>query len=155
MSGPLIDQVIQRIKEASKSYYRLVLIVGLAGSGKTNVIKEVSTLASVPLINLNLELSRQMLNLTERKRILQLPRVVSEIADKARGKLVLFDNIELLFDVNLKHDPLRLLQGLSRNKTVVSTWNGLITDGHLTYAISGHPEYRRYAVRDFLTVSME
>jgi len=96
-----------------------------------------------------------MLNLTERKRILQLPRLVSEIADKARGKLVLFDNIELLFDVNLKHDPLRLLQGLSRNKTVVSTWNGLITDGHLTYAISGHPEYRRYAVRDFLTVSME
>ncbi|HOM97519.1 MAG TPA: BREX-3 system P-loop-containing protein BrxF, partial [Acetomicrobium sp.] len=58
--------------------------MGLAGSGKTNVIKEVSTLASVPLINLNLELSRQMLNLTERKRILQLPRVVSEIADKAR-----------------------------------------------------------------------
>jgi hypothetical protein len=154
MSGPLIDQVIQRIKEASKSYYRLVLIVGLAGSGKTNVIKEVSTLASVPLINLNLELSRQMLDLTERKRILQLPRIVSEIVDKTQGGLVLFDNIELLFDVRLMCDPLRLLQGISRNVTVVSTWNGSITSGHLIYASPGHPEYRRYPIESFLVVSM-
>lgn len=154
MSGPLIDQVIQRIKEASKSYYRLVLIVGLAGSGKTNVIKEVSTLASVPLINLNLELSRQMLDLTERKRILQLPRIVSEIVDKTQRGLVLFDNIELLFDVRLMCDPLRLLQGISRNVTVVSTWNGSITSGHLIYASPGHPEYRRYPIESFLVDSM-
>jgi len=154
MSGPLIDQVIQRIEEASKSYYRLVLIVGLAGSGKTNVIKEVSTLASVPLINLNLELSRQMLDLAERKRILKLPDFMSEIIDLAHGDLVLLDNIELLFDVCLKHDPLRLLQGISRNVTVVSTWNGSITNGHLIYASPGHPEYRRYPIESFLVVSM-
>jgi hypothetical protein len=42
----------------------------------------------------------------------------------AQAGLVLLDNIELLFDVHLKQDPLRLLQGLSRNKTVVATWNG-------------------------------
>jgi len=44
--------------------------------------------------------------------------------------VVLLDNVEVLFDVSLKQDPLRLLQGLSRNKTVVAAWSGEIrTEG--------------------------
>ncbi|MBU0482850.1 MAG: BREX-3 system P-loop-containing protein BrxF, partial [Proteobacteria bacterium] len=52
-------------------------------------------------------------------------------------------------------DPLRLLQGLSRNKTVVASWNGAIIDGFLTYAEPAHPEYRRYPVHDFLVTNPE
>ncbi|MCL4079017.1 BREX-3 system P-loop-containing protein BrxF [Coriobacteriia bacterium Es71-Z0120] len=48
----------------------------------------------------------------------------------------------------LQQDPLRLLQGLPRNKTVVAAWNGTIVDGYLTYAGPSHPEYRRYPIRD-------
>ena len=73
----------------------------------------------------------------------------------AQAGLVLLDNIEILFDVHLKQDPLRLLQGLSRNKTVVAAWNGSIVDGHMTYAVPDHPEYRRYPIRDFLVASPE
>jgi hypothetical protein len=92
--------------------------------------------------------------------------------------VVLLDNIEILFDVSLKQDPLRLLQGLSRNKTVVAAWSGEIrTEGrelrteldtsydsshitqssslYLVYATPDHPEYKRYPVRDFLVVNPE
>jgi len=96
-----------------------------------------------------------MLDLTERQRALQLPRLLGEIVGEATGELVLLDNIEILFDVHLKQDPLRLLQGLSRNKTVVAAWNGSIVDGHMTYAVPDHPEYRRYPIRDFLVASPE
>ena len=48
---------------------------------------------------------------------------------------------------------MRLLQGLSRNKTVVAAWNGSIVDGHMTYAVPDHPEYRRYPIRDYLVAS--
>ena len=68
--------------------------------------------------------------------------------------MILLDNIEVIFDVGLKQDPLRLLQGLSRNKTVVAAWNGAIVDDSLTYAVPArHPEYRRYPMRDILAVS--
>jgi hypothetical protein len=73
----------------------------------------------------------------------------------AQAGLVLLDNIEILFDVHLKQDPLRLLRGLSRNKTVVAAWNGSIVDGHITYAAADHPEDRRYPIRDFLVASPE
>lgn len=148
MAEPLSDQILRKINEVRSLYHRLILIVSPAGSGKTSALQEVSARASAPLVNVNLEMSRRMLDLTERQRALQLPRILGEIVGEATGELVLLDNIEILFDVHLKQDPLRLLQGLSRNKTVVAAWNGSIVDGHLTYAVPGHPEYRRYSIFD-------
>ncbi|MCK5109815.1 MAG: BREX-3 system P-loop-containing protein BrxF, partial [Methanosarcinales archaeon] len=134
---------------------RLMLVVAPAGAGKTTALQDVQKSVGVPLINVNLDLSRRMLDLTERQRALQLPRLLREIINDAAGEVVLFDNIEILFDVSLKQDPLRLLQGLSRNKTVVAAWNGSIDGDHMIYAVPDHPEYRRYMVRDFLVASPE
>lgn len=152
MAEPLADQVLRKIGEVCSLYHRLVLVVGPGGSGKTKALQEVSASTSAPLVNVNLELTRRMLLLTERQRALQLPRLLGEIVGEAPGELVLLDHIEILFDVHLKQDTLRLLQGLSRNKTVVAAWNGSIVDGHMTYAVPDHPEYRRYPVRDLVIV---
>ncbi len=158
MAESLEGQVLQRISKAQELYHRLILIVGPTGSGKTKALQEVAALTSAPLININLELSRRMLDLTERMRALQLPRILGEIVDEAKSELVLLDNIELLFDVRLKQDPLRLLQGLSRNKTLVAAWPGRYDKGILLYGDPGHIEYRRYSreeVKDLIIFSID
>ena len=155
MAEPLADQVVRKINQAAELYPRLMLVVAPARAGKTTALQDVQERVGAPLINVNLDLSRRMLDLTERQRALQLPRLLREIINDAAGEVVLFDNIEILFDVALKQDPLRLLQGLSRNKTVVAAWNGSIDGDHMIYAVPDHPEYRRYMVRDFLVASPE
>ena len=155
MSEPLADRVIRRIGQAAELYHRLVMLVAPAGAGKTAALQDVHERTSAPLINVNLELSRRMLDLTERQRALQLPRLLAEIVGASAADVILLDNIEVLFDVSLKQDPLRLLQGLSRNKTVVAAWGGSIDGAHMVYATPDHPEYRRYPLRDFLVVSPE
>lgn len=153
MAEALADRVIRRILQAGELYHRLVLLVAPAGAGKTAALQGVRERTEAPLVNVNLELSRRMLDLTERQRALQLPRLLSEIVNARQGDVILLDNIEVLFDVGLKQDPLRLLQGLSRNKTVVAAWGGSIQGEHVVYATPAHPEYRRYPVRDLLVVS--
>ncbi|MCD6261581.1 MAG: BREX-3 system P-loop-containing protein BrxF [Deltaproteobacteria bacterium] len=155
MAEPLADQVMRKIKQAAELYHRLMLVVAPAGAGKTTALTYVKERIGAPLVNVNLELSRRMLELTERQRALQLPRLLREIVDDAASEVVLLDNLEILFDVSLQQDPLRLLQGLSRNKTVVAAWNGSIDKDHMTYAVPDHPEFRRYLVRDFLVASPE
>lgn len=155
MAEPLADKIMRKVKQLDELYYRLMLVIAPSGAGKTTALLDVRDRAGAPLINVNLELSRLMLDLTQRQRALQLPRLLREIVDKDAGKMTLLDNIELLFDVGLKQDPLRLLQGLSRNKTVVASWNGAIIDGFLTYAEPTHPEFRRYPVHDFMVTSPE
>jgi len=155
MAEPLADRIIQRIGQAAELYHRLVMLVAPAGMGKTAALQNVHERTAAPLVNVNLELSRRMLDLTERQRALQLPRLLAEIVGASAAGVILLDNIEVLFDVSLKQDPLRLLQGLSRNKTVVAAWGGSIDGEHMVYATPDHPEYRRYPLRDFLIVNPE
>ena len=155
MAEPLADQIMRKVKQAAELYHRLMLVVAPAGAGKTTALLDVQDRTDASLVNVNLELSRRMLDLTERQRALQLPRLLRDLVSKSEGEMILLDNIEILFDVGLKQDPLRLLQGLSRNKTVVAAWNGTIVEDSLTYAAPAHPEYRRYPMRDFLVASPE
>ncbi|MGI6414369.1 MAG: BREX-3 system P-loop-containing protein BrxF [Thermoguttaceae bacterium] len=155
MAEPLADQVIRRIDQAAELYHRLVMLVAPAGAGKTAALREVHQRRGALLVNVNLELSRRMLDLTERQRALQLPRLLSELVSTSESDVILLDNIEMLFDVSLKQDPLRLLQGLSRNKTVVAAWSGSIDGEHLVYATPDHPEYRRYPLGDMIVVQTE
>ena len=155
MPENLADLIIRKVGQTAELYHRLVLVVAPSGSGKTAALRDVRDRTGAPLVNVNLELSRRMLELTERQRTLQLPRLLREIIDSGGDGMILLDNIEVIFDVGLKQDPLRLLRGLSRNKTVVAAWNGAIEHDSLTYADPAHPEYRRYPRRDLLVASPE
>jgi len=155
MAESLAEQILCKIGPVSELYHRLMIVAAPTGAGKTRTLQEVHQRTSAPLINVNLELSRRMLDLTERQRALQLPRLLGEIVSETEGDVALLDNIEILFDVALKQDPLRLLQGLSRNQTIVVSWNGSIENDFLTYAVPDHPEYRRYSSKggDLLIVA--
>ena len=98
MAEPLADRVIKRIGQAAELYHRLVMLVAPAGSGKTAALQDVHERTAAPLVNVNLELSRRMLDLTERQRALQLPRLLAEIVGASAADVVLLDNVEVLFD---------------------------------------------------------
>lgn len=155
MVEPLADRVVRRISQAAELYNRLVILVAPAGVGKTAALQDVHKRTAAPLVNVNLELSQHMLDLTERQRALQIPHLLVKIMNAFVADVILLDNLEVLFDVFLKQDPLRLLQMLSRNKTVVAAWSGSIDGEYMVYAMPDHPEYRRYLIRDFLVVNPE
>lgn len=118
-------------------------------------LREVAKQTGYRYLNVNLELSRCMLELTQRQRQLQVSRLLQDIIRISYDQAALLDNLALLFDVSLKLDPLRCLQGLARDQTIVAAWNGTITAGHLTYATPDHPEYRRYVLEDLVVVYPE
>ena len=155
MTSHLSEAVVEKIGHAESLYHRLVLVVGPEGSGKTTALRDVAERIDAPRINVSLELSRRLLDLTERQRRIRVPPLLGGIVAEAAGDVALLDNVELLFDVTLHQNPLGLLQRLSRRRTIVATWNGLMAGGHIVYAVPGHPEYRRYPVDGFLIASAE
>ena len=144
MPESLSEKVLARIDGAKALYHRLILVAAPSGAGKTEALREVAERTGSRLVNLNLELSRRMLDLTERERALRLPDLLREVVGR-NEPLVLLDNIEILFDVSFEQDPLRLLQGVSRNRTIVAAWNGTLQNDYLTYAVPEHPEHKRYS----------
>jgi hypothetical protein len=138
------DQVQTAIAEAPSRYFRLVLLTGPPGSGKTSVLQSLSQAQGSTLHNLNLLLTERLLELTRKQRALRVSRILDEELGKLGEEVVLLDNLEALFDPELQQDPLRLLQGLARNRTLVCSWPGTFDGRYLTYAEPGHPEWRRY-----------
>ena len=88
MAEPLSDRVIRKIDEAADLYHRLVMLVAPAGAGKTAAFQDVHESTDAPLLNVNLELSRRMLEFTERQRALQLPRLMSEMVNAAPADVI-------------------------------------------------------------------
>lgn len=154
MAEPIHEKVNRSLRAAEALYHRLVLLVGASGSGKTGALRDVAEQFGTNVINVNLALSGELLALTAKQRSLRLPVILDGIADQAHSPVVM-DNLEILFDKDLKQDPLRLLQGISRNRAVVASWNGAMHSGRLIYAETGHPEYRSYDSVDVLIVGMD
>jgi predicted ATPase len=153
----MMDNVENKIKKLLKTagdlYYRLILLVGNSGSGKTAVIKNLAEHYDTTLININLALSKEMLELTKKQRSLKLSEKLFKLVDYTKETAFL-DNIEMLFDSSLKQDPLKLLQRLSRNIIIIASWNGSINNKRLTYATPDHNEYKNYDSKDTLIVCM-
>ena len=155
MTSRLAEAVAEKIEHAGSLYHRLVLVLGPERSESATALKDIAERIDAPLINVGLELSRRLLDLTERQRRFRVPILLERLAATSEGEIVLLDNVELLFDSTLRQDPLAVLQRLSRRRTVVATWNGPMEDGHIYYAVPGHPEYRRYPVDGVLVAVAE
>lgn len=154
MTEPIHDKIKRSLQAAEGLYHRLVLLVGETGSGKTGVLRDIANDFGISIININLALSSELLELTVKQRSLRLPEILSQITDKTQSPVVLV-NLEILFDKDLKQDPLRLLHSISRNRATVASWNGTSIGGRLLYAQTGHSEYRSYDSVDALLVCMD
>ncbi len=154
MQGQVQKNIEQSLQEAENLYHRLILLVGKAGSGKTSALRDLAQNSGQEVININLEISNKLLELTAKQRTLRLPEIMGQVIENLPSPILL-DNLEILFDTHLQQDPLRLLQSISRNRTVLATWNGEISNSRLLYAEMGHPEYRSYDSVDALIVSMD
>lgn len=147
-----LTELRDQLASAAVRFYRLVLVVGPMGAGKTPLLRALSQEAEIPYINLNLKLSQRLLDLTARQRALRVSRVLADIVDAQAGDAVCLDNIELLFEPELHQDPLGCLQRLSRTKTLIVAWGGAWQGAALTYAHPGHPEYAYYNHPDAVIV---
>ena len=149
-----VTQLEQAIEQVASQYYRLVILVGAPASGKTTALQTVVKNLGCQLLNVNLELSKKMLELTRTQRSRQVERLLKEVIASVPGDVVLLDNLEILFDTALELQPLRLLQVLDRNRTIVASWNGSFQGGTLIYAEPGHPEFMQFKQPEAVVVTV-
>lgn len=163
MTDIFFPQLAELARSAQAAYHKLVIIAGPSGAGKTRHLTQLAADLKLPVMNLNLQLSRRLLNLTRRQRMLKAEEVArdaidehTQSQDQDQASLCL-DNTELLFDSALNLNPLAFLQAISRNRLIIATWNGALENGELRFAYPGHPDFFRKPANGYpvVTVSQE
>jgi len=140
MSSRLVDAV----EASSVAYYRLVLLAGPLGSGKTRVLQSVAAETGWPVLNLGLELGKSLAATPPSRRASAASEVTTKLIAAQRSGVVVIDNIGVLFDSSLKLQPLELLKQASRSVTLVIAWPGAFESGALVYAEPGYQEHRSF-----------
>ena len=151
----LTHDIEEKIALVESRRCKLVLVVGPPFTGKTKLLRELTK--SYPerytYINLNLELSALLREVTEKERPYRVQEYLRELLSDKQG-ILLIDNTEILFDPELNLDPVKSLEVLSRFNSVVSVWSGSVKDGFLSYAEPGHREYFRGPIGEFEIVEV-
>jgi hypothetical protein len=97
------------------------------------------------MLNVGSELSRQMLELTERQRIIELPKRLEDLVSNQDSDVVILDDTEFLFLSDLKQDALALLKRVSRNHAIVVSWLGTCDSENLQFGTPDHREFKQYS----------
>ena len=135
--------------------YKLILVVAPPSSGKTKLLQHLREVNSrkYVYINLNMELSALLKDVTVKERPYRVQEFLREIVSDKQGVL-LVDNTEILFDPELKLDPVKSLEESSRSNIVIAVWSGIVKEGVLSYAKPGHREYYQGQIGDFEIVDL-
>ena len=139
--------------QALEQYHRLI-IVPVKNNYQID-FQQVAESINGQYINVNLELSKLLLELTQKQRLLKAERLLKQIIESTNSQVIFLEHLEILFDTSLQLDPLRCLQKLSRNYTIIAIWKGKIENNRLVYAEREHPEYKSYSLDGFLVVNLE
>lgn len=147
----MIDILERLVEDVARLNSKLVLLVGPPGSGKSKLLQQLSTRRDAPIVRLGVALGRLLVPLPVSQRHIMVPDLLKELAGGAVGRdLLLWDNIELLFDRTLRLSPLDLMRRHSNGRRVVAAWPGELRDGHLVYAVPGHPEHQNYGTEGWV-----
>ncbi len=144
---PAVDRLRQLAIEAQSRYARLVLVVGAHGTGKTRLLRGFAAAEGLPILELGADLPPALFDIPSRKRPVTVVDVLGDMLRSAADVAVV-DNIEVLFDPQLRIDPLKLFQDHARNRVIIAAWPGGIDGDVLTFAVAGHPEFRTYSSPD-------
>lgn len=128
------------ISKVSETKYKLLLIVGAPGSGKSKIIREFSQDTGIPIIDLDKIFANTSPD--------QLMNEMKNFLKTYNQGVLLLDNKKILYDKNSTIDLMEFLKEVSLNIPVVATWNGKIEDGQLFHIRKDALEDLIYPVND-------
>ena len=107
-----------------------------------------------PVLSLSRALAQKLSDLPARRRSTAVRTLLEEAIGQLAVAVVLCTDLGLLFDPDLKLDPLALLRHLSRGSRLIVAWPGSYQGSILACAVPAHAHYRTWSDMDTRDVSI-
>lgn len=132
-----MNQLKDAIEKAKENENKLILIVGLPGSGKSKLIHEYSKDSGIPILDLDNIFKDTTNNIAE---------VMDNFLVTYNKDVLLLDNKTILYAKDSNIDMLSFLKNLAEKLIVVATWNGKVDNNKLIHIRSKLPTDLTYSL---------
>ena len=132
-----MNQLKDAIEKAKENENKLILIVGLPGSGKSKLIHEYSKDSGIPILDLDNIFKDTNNNIAE---------VMDNFLVTYNKDVLLLDNKKILYAKDSNIDMLSFLKNLAEKLIVVATWNGKVDNNKLIHIRSKLPTDLTYSL---------
>lgn len=131
-------QFVAQIQELPQP---LVIIAGARKTGKTPLAKSLATQGLGTYINLSLLLSRYLATDPDADDSLTAGTAAKLLRDVSPIGAMILDNIEAVFQPELRLSPLRWFRQIVRDLPLVAVWPGAVVEGEFSYSMPNRPDY--------------
>jgi len=134
----IIQRIVETVRDGQKSAERLVLLVGRPGSGKSKLLRELSTIRGWQYVNCRTFLTEELLEMVPKVRAQEAAGMINKALEVLKAEVIVLDDMQVLFAPVLQVDPLQLLKQLGRKYSIVAAWPGEFDGENLRIAAVGH-----------------
>lgn len=138
-----MNEIKTKLEALKDAKYKLLLIIGEPGTGKSKLINDYSAETGVPILELNKIFGESVPEGSDSQYITTF---MNGYLAAYKPEVLLLDNKRVLYSQNSKIDLLTFLKSMAEKKTVIATWNGRVEDGKLIHIRSKMDEDLVYPV---------
>ena len=144
-----LTETVEKIKfHITQNNHKLMIVLGDKNSNNL-LLEKLKSLENIDTLNLNLFLSKILITLKKDERNNPDELIESMLFKNSNKDVILLSHINILFDINLKWNPLDIFKKLSRDKIIIVLWDGKLTKRGLEYASHPHLENIYYSIDKF------
>ncbi len=125
-----MNEIQAKLEALKDAKYKLLLIVGTPGTGKSKLISDYSRETGTPILDLKPIFGEEVPEGSDSQYIVKF---MDDFLTTYKPEVLLLDNKRVLYSANSKLDLLAFLKSIAEKKTVIATWNGMIKDGQLIH----------------------
>jgi len=85
----LKKDLLECIQNLNSLYYKLFLLIGSQGSGKSKLLEQIASARNIHITNLNFELSKRLKNIPRNDRCYYVQDFIDEIIREVKGEYIM------------------------------------------------------------------
>ncbi len=143
----ILDTLDRIVDDVMSLNTKLVLLFGPPKSGKSDLLQKLAARKKMQVMQVGTAFGHELLLLPSAQRHLRAAEIFKQLSGQfVKDELLILDNIEILFDLNLHLNPLEMLKRFAHSHRIVAAWPGELGNNRVSYAPIDHPEHQDYAV---------
>ncbi len=136
-----LTEILDDLARARREHFRLVWIAGGKSGERSALLRALAEANAVNYVDLGKKMSSLLIDIPAPLRTASVEDCFADCLGMPLDEIVAIDHLEILFEPTLKINPIALIQGASRSRTILASWPGIINGSHLSFGSSDHPEY--------------